>query len=365
MRLAPLVIAFSSIVLAGSPAWAQSLEDMAGQMVMMGFNGDSQSDAGVRAVRDQIARGEIGGVMYLRTNVASLSRVRAINGSLNAARPWLPPFIALDQEGGQIERLTSAVGFTEIPSAEAVAGRSVEEAQAVYEGLAGDLARQGFNVNFGPVVDINLNPANPIIARYERAFGDEPDAVTEMATAFIEGHRGAGVATALKHFPGHGSSRGDTHDGFVDVTGIWDPLELEPYRNLIGRGLADMVMVAHLFNGEIQTGDALQLPATLSHEWITGVLRGELGYEGVVISDDLEMGAIRSRFDLNETIERSVRAGNDILLFSNTAEYDPQLGSEIHAILVAEAEADPEFARLVEASYQRIIALKRRVGIVP
>lgn len=365
MRLATLVIVSLSIAFTGLPAQAQSIEDMAGQMVLMGFNGDSQSDAGVRAVRDQIARGEIGGVMYLRTNVASLPRVRAINGSLNTARPWLPPFIALDQEGGQIERLTSAVGFAEIPSAEDVAAGGVEHAEAIYTALASDLARQGFNLNFGPVVDLNLNPANPIIARYERAFGDDPDAVTDLAAAFIEGHHSAGVATALKHFPGHGSSEDDTHDGFVDVTDVWDPVELEPYRNLIGRGLVDMVMVAHLFNGEIQSGDALQLPATLSHEWITGVLRGQLGYGGVVISDDLEMGAIRSRFGLSETISRSVRAGNDILLFSNTAEYDPELGAEIHSILVAEAEADPDFARLVEASYQRIMSLKRRMGIVP
>ncbi|WP_158541643.1 glycoside hydrolase family 3 protein [Pelagibacterium lacus] len=353
------------LIIAPGGLHAQSIEDMAGQMIMLGFNGDAVTDAGVRAVREQIGRGEIGGVMYLRTNVASLPAIRSINGALVAARPWLPPFIALDQEGGQIERLTRAVGFAEIPSAAAVARQGPEAARAIYAELGRNLAREGFNVNFGPVVDLDLNPANPIIARYERAYGSDAETVTAFARAFIEGHHAAGMGTALKHFPGHGSSTGDTHDGFVDVTEVWQESELDPYRALIGAGLADMIMVAHLFNAEWQDGDALQLPASLSPHWIAGVLRGELGFEGVVISDDLEMGAIRSRFDLEETVVRAVAAGNDILLFSNTVAYDPELGTEIHAILVEKAGEDPRFASLIEASYGRIIALKRRLGIMP
>ncbi|SEA27057.1 beta-N-acetylhexosaminidase [Pelagibacterium halotolerans] len=332
---------------------------------MVGFSGDTADAAGVRAVREQIARGEIGGVMYLRTNVDSLAAVRGINRRLIAARPWLPPFIALDQEGGEIERLTAAVGFGEIPSARAVASDAPDRARAIYAGLADELARLGFNANFGPVVDLDLNPDNPIIARYQRAFGSDPDQVVALASAFVEAHRDAGIATALKHFPGHGSSAGDTHDGFVDVTGLWQPVELEPYRAMIDGGLADMVMVAHLFNGDVQGGDSRQLPASLSRTWIEGVLRDELGFTGVAISDDLEMGAIRSRFDLHDTVVRAVEAGMDILLFSNTAAYDPALGSEIHRVLVEEGRADPAFAARIAQSYGRIIALKRKIGIIP
>jgi len=344
---------------------AQDIGDMAGQMVMVGFSGASASDSGVRAVRDQVGRGEIGGVMFLRTNVESLRAVRAINGALVAARPWLPPFIALDQEGGEIERLTSAVGFAEIPSAQAIGGGTADEARVIYEGLAADLARLGFNLNFGPVVDLDLNPDNPIIGRYERAFGTDPDAVAALASAFVEAHHEARVATALKHFPGHGSSRDDTHAGFVDVTGLWQPVELEPYRTLIGADLADMVMIGHLYNADIEGGGADRLPASLSPAWIEGVLRGELGFEGVVITDDLEMGAIRSRFDLHDTVVRAVEAGVDILLFSNTTEYDPALGAEVHDILVAEARGNPDFAERIAQSYGRIIALKRDMGILP
>lgn len=338
---------------------------MAGQMVMVGFSGTSIDDPGVRAVREQVSRGEIGGVMFLRSNVESLAAVRAINQALIAARPWLPPLLALDQEGGQIERLTSAVGFAEIPSARAIANGTPDEALAIYGEMAADLARQGFNLNFGPVVDLDINPDNPIIARYQRSFGTDPDAVAALAAAFVEGHHAAGVATVLKHFPGHGSSRDDTHEGFVDVTGLWQPVELEPYRTLIDEGLADMVMVGHLYNANIEGGGADRLPASLSPVWIEGVLRDDLGFDGVVITDDLEMGAIRSRFGLHETVVRAVEAGVDILLFSNTADYDPALGSRVQGILVAEAEADPVFAERIAQSYERIMALKRDMDIVP
>lgn len=343
-------------------SFAQSIEDMAGQMIMVGFTGSSATGPGVRAVRAQIAKGQVGGVMYLRPNISSLAEVRAMNRAFRAASPWLPPFIAIDQEGGQIRRLTEAVGFDEIPSARAIGSGNTANALAVYGDLAERLAALGFNVNFGPVVDLDLNPDNPIIARYERSFGTNPVRVAQMAEAFVEGHRAAGVGTVLKHFPGHGSSTGDTHEGFVDVTEVWDSVELEPYRRMIAEGMADMVMVAHIFNADFADGSAVQLPASLSPEWINGVLRSELGFKGVVISDDMEMAAVRAHFDMRETIVRAVMAGNDILLFSNTVEQDPDLGSQIHAVLVEEARANPVFARRIEESYGRIVALKQRLS---
>src|SRR5690606_35642736 len=152
------------------------------------------------------------------------------------------PFIMLDQEGGQVQRLTPSVGFAGTPSARDVARGGIEAAEAVYADLARRLAREGFNVNFGPVVDLNLNPDNPVIARFGRAYGRDAASVTAFAAAFVAGHHAAGMGTALKHFPGHGSSLADSHHGFVDVTEVWSPAELEPYRTLIGEGLADMVM---------------------------------------------------------------------------------------------------------------------------
>ena len=345
------------------PALAQRLEHMAGQMIVVGFAGDSIDDRSVTRLREEIADGRLGGVMYLKTNVASLDAVRAMNAAFLAAAPaGLPPFLTLDQEGGSVERLTEAVGFREVPSAEAVAARHQPAgARTLYGSMARDIAALGFTVNFGPVVDLNTNPDNQVIARYGRAFSADAGKVTDYAAAFVAAHREAGLLTALKHFPGHGSSTADSHEGFVDISDSWAPAELEPYRALIAAGAADMVMVGHLYH-EDYSGSDLQLPASLSPQWITGVLREELGYDGVVISDDLEMGAIRDHYSLGETVVRAVRAGMDILLFSNTAEPRASLTDEIRTILLAEAEADPAFAARIEESYRRIVALKARIG---
>jgi len=352
-----------TVALAGClPAHAQSLEEMAGQMILVGFQGDSAGDASVEAVRDEIAAGEIGGVMYLRTNVASLDAVKEMNAAFRAASPDLPPFITLDQEGGSVERLTGEVGFSELPNAATIAAsNSPQAAEAIYADLAQRIAALGFNVNFGPVADLNLNPNNQIIARYGRAFSSDPGAVTAYDAAFIEAHRSAGLLTSLKHFPGHGSSTADSHEGFVDITGTWQQSELEPYRALIAAGYDEMVMVGHLYHADY-SGGVEGLPASLTPEWITGVLRNELGFRGVVISDDLEMGAIREHFSLEETVTSAVRAGMDILLFSNTSNPRASLADEIRAILVAEAEADPAFAARIEESYGRVVALKRRIN---
>lgn len=352
--LAPLVLG----ALLATPAMAQSLEQMAGQMIVVGFSGDSVDDKSVVALRAEIGAGLLGGVMYLKTNVASLRAVTAMNAAFRDASPGLPPFLTLDQEGGAVERLTSTVGFRETPSAATVAARNdPDDARAIYSDMARGIAKVGFTVNFGPVVDLNTNPANQVIAKFGRAYGKGADTVSAYAAAFIDAHREAGVLTAVKHFPGHGSSTADSHEGFVDITDSWQPEELEPYRALLQAGEVDFVMAGHLINRKYS-----ELPSSLAPEWIEGVLRGELGYQGVVISDDLEMGAIRDHYSLKETVLMGVRAGMDVLLFTNTAKPRASLADEVRAILVAEAEADPAFRARIEQSYGRIVALKERIG---
>ncbi|HHG90285.1 MAG TPA: glycoside hydrolase family 3, partial [Devosia sp.] len=162
--------------------------------------------------------------------------------------------------------------------------------------------------------------------------------------------------------PGHGSSRADSHKGFVDITRYWQPEELTPYRNLIAGGMADMVMRAHLYHEKFSGNSGKQLPASLSPNWITGVLRSQLGYSGVVISDDMEMGAIRQQFSLEESIVLAVRAGTDILLFANTARYRAGLAGEIVDVLVRTARDDPAFRARIEESYARIVALKSQLA---
>jgi beta-N-acetylhexosaminidase len=343
-----------------APASAATLEQMAGQMIVVGFQGDSADAASVTALRDDIAAGRLGGVMFLKVNVTSLANVAEMNRAFRAASPELPPLITLDQEGGAVERLTEDVGFTEIPRAVVVAAENTpDEAEALYARMAEGVAELGFTINFGPVVDIDRNPENQVIAKYGRAFGTDAETVTVYAEAFIRAHHQAGLVTALKHFPGHGSSTADSHEGFVDITETWDPVELEPYRALIAAGEADMVMIGHLYHADYAASPGE--PSSFSRRWIEDVLRGELGFDGVVISDDLEMGAIRDHFTLEETVVGAVEAGMDILLFSNTSDYRPGLGQEVLDILLAEAEADPAFAARIEQSYERIVALKQRI----
>lgn len=362
MRLKPLLAATLalSLVTAGA-ARAASLDEMAGQMIVVGFAGDSAKEKSVAALVDEIASGGVGGVMFLKTNVKSKAAVTAMNKAFAAAAPaGLPPLLTIDQEGGAVERLTSAVGFEEVAAARDVAAKlDAKSAEALYLTMAKGLRSWGFNVNFAPVVDLAVNPDNPVIVKYGRAFSKDPAIVADYANAVIEAHHAAGLVTSLKHFPGHGSSSADSHEGYVDITRTWSDTELEPYRQLIGRGYSDMVMVGHLIDTKI---DAEGLPASLSPAWITGKLRGELGFTGVVISDDLEMGAIREQFTLEQTVIKAVEAGEDILLFSNTAYRDPALADKVRAILVKQAEADPAFAKRIAESYARIVALKSRIG---
>jgi beta-N-acetylhexosaminidase len=342
-------------------AHAATLEQMAGQMIVVGFQGDDASDAAVKSLREDLAASRLGGVMLLKINVKSQGAVAEMNAAFRAASPDLLPFITLDQEGGAVERLTESVGFKEIPNAAAIAAaNSPEEAEAIYAQMATSIAELGFTVNFGPVADVNLDPDNQVIAKFGRAFSKDPAVVARYDAAFIKAHHAAGLLTALKHFPGHGSSTADSHEGFVDITQTWQPSELDPYRALIADDLVDMVMVGHLYHADYSDAGS-QTPSSLSPQWITGALRDDLGYQGVVISDDLEMGAIRDHFTLEQTVTQAVRAGTDVLLFSNTAKYRASLGQEILDILMAEAEADPAFAARIAKSYERIVTLKARI----
>lgn len=358
MRILAAIICLLSLIV---PVNAATLEQMAGQMIMVGFQGNAASNAQVKALQAHVANGRVGGLMYLRNNVQSLNEVKKMNAAFGAGAA-VPPFIALDQEGGYIERLTSKVGFKEIPAAADVAkNMSADAAKTLYGDLAGKLAALGFNMNFGPVVDVNINRSNPIIAKYKRAYSADPAVVSRYGASFVAGHRQSKVLTALKHFPGHGSSASDSHEGFVDVTKSWQAVELDPYRVLVANNMVDMVMVGHLFHSSFVTNASDQTPSSLSRNWIEGVLRHQLNFDGVVISDDMEMSAIRAHFGFEEAIVQAVTAGVDVLLFSNTARYRAGLPNEILAILVRRAEADPVFRARIEQSYNRIMALKSRL----
>ncbi len=241
-----------------------------------------------------------------------------------------PLLIAVDQEGGKVCRLKERDGFRATLSAAALAARGVAATSRHSEAMAAELVAMGINLNFAPVVDLNLNPDNPIIARYERSFGAEVAEVVAHAQAFIAAHHRHKVACCLKHFPGHGSAGADSHLGFVDVSTCWQPIELEPYRQLIAQGYSDGIMTAHLVNRQLDTSGR---PATLSPLVIDGLLRQELGFRGVIFSDDLQMRAISNGWSLTEAVQQAVLAGVDMLVIGNNLDpRDDALSTGIAAI---------------------------------
>jgi len=342
------------------------LRRMIGQMVLVGFVGDKVEDEGFQTLLQQAEGGKIGGVIYLRRNLRSLRAIANLNETLQSvSQP--PLFVAIDQEGGRIERLTDDIGFAEIPSAASVA-RSMKPAEAneLYGMMAGSLSAIGINLNLGPVVDLNVNPDNPIIGRLGRSFSEDEDTVSTYARSFIQAHRVHGVLTSLKHFPGHGSSVADTHNGTADVSQTWSEIELAPYQALIDSGDVDMIMSSHVVNRNIPGAD--DTPASLSTATLTGLLRKKMKFNGVVISDDLQMGAIIKTRSLDDTIRQAVLAGTNVLVFANDKHPDPTIPDRISGLLVKEARANPAMLARIQESYLRISRLKGTItvaGLVP
>jgi beta-N-acetylhexosaminidase len=341
------------------------LDIMIGQMIMVGFGGSNEREPGVVAVRDQLAKGIIGGVVLYPENIGSPQQLRNLIAVLRHARSNPVPFVAVDQEGGHVQRLTRRNGYSYFPSAQSV-GRnpsfaSLESAVRLYATMAEQLAKAGFNLNFGPVVDLNLNPANPVIGSRDRSFGADPTIVTMLARAFITAHRNANIVTVAKHFPGHGSSRVDSHKALADVSETWREIELEPYRTLAHDGLLDAVMIGHLYHPRFS--DGAKLPASLSGRAVKALrAKGYIGFHGVVVSDDMEMGAVRDDYSLEERVIKAINAGTDLLVFSNVNSGDPELGVKIHTI-IAEAVREGRIARArIEKAYGKIRLLKRRLA---
>jgi beta-N-acetylhexosaminidase len=342
---------------------ADGLDRMIGQTIMVGFSGQSEHDPGVKAVRDQLAKGLIGGVVLYPENISSQRQLRLLTAYLANANSTLAPFIAVDQEGGRVQRLDRRTGHTHYPSAQKM-GRDAtltpEEARRIYGDMAKELAGAGINLNFGPVVDLSLNPWNAVIARRKRSYGPDASTVTSLARSFIAAHREANVATVAKHFPGHGSSWSDSHKSLPDISRSWQESELEPYAALSHDGLLDMVMVGHLYHPRFSDGE--KLPSSLSANAIKALRAdGYIGYRAVVVSDDMEMGAVRDHYSLEDRVIRALNAGVDLLVFSNVKSRDTDLGVKLHDT-IAQAVRDGSIPRArIEAAYERIAALKRRL----
>jgi len=346
----------------------KELKERIGQMIIVGFRGTSVSENS--AIVKAVQKLKLGGVVLFDYDIPSKSfprnilnpeQTKKLISDLQNFSP-IPLFIAIDAEGGKVNRLKENYGFLKIPS-HVELGKINDPNFTKKEALK--LSRQlkelGFNVNFAPVVDLNINPQNPIIGKLGRSFSSDPEIVFSHAKAFIEASIENGIIPIVKHFPGHGSSFSDSHLELVDVTDTWREEELIPYKKLKNENLLFGVMVGHILNQNVDK----DYPATLSPKFLQNLLKEEINFEGVIISDDLQMGAIKKHFSLEEAIIKAINAGCDLVLFSNNVdEYDEALPYKVHKIIFEAVKAGKLSKERIFQAYEKIINLKKEFGIL-
>ncbi len=344
----------------GKPA---SLDQMIGQMLITGFRGMTVQDAR-EAVRDIRYYGVGGLILFdrdveLKTsrNISDARQLSALTRGLQG-HSRIPLFIAADQEGGQVANLKPAKGFYRSESPQDLGTRDdLAFTARATKRLVSDLKGVGVNLNLAPVLDLNTNPDNPIIGKLRRSFSDDPAIVSRHATAFVAEHRKEGVLTATKHFPGHGSSDQDSHQDLPDITQSWSPDELIPFKTLVDSGYADIIMSAHLMHRGLDSS----YPASLSQRTLTGLLRGRLGFKGVIVSDDIGMKAITKHYGEATAIALAINAGTDMLIVgNNTGKYDRNLTPRVFATIQHLVRRGIIPRSRIESAYRRIMELKRR-----
>ena len=313
-----LLFSFSFNLFAKEAYSKQEIERMISKMVILGFNGENinQNDEIYKNIKSGL-----GGVILFDKdpndkskvkNVRNKEQLRKLTSQLQSISNQ-KLLISIDQEGGIVQRLKKEDGFVDTLKASEIAKKGNNFAKQSYSAMAKDLRYSGINVDFAPVVDLAINKDNKVIVAKGRSFGESSNEVITYASIFVDELKKEKVISVLKHFPGHGSSLADSHLGFVDITNTWNQKELEPYKYFIKNNKVDMIMTAHVYNKNLDK----TYPATLSREINTNLLRYKLGFEGVLISDDLQMSAISKHYDLKQTLTLAINSGVNMLLFAN------------------------------------------------
>lgn len=335
------------------------LERKIAQMLLFGFRGEVSDSSSI--VYDIRERG-IGGVIIFDGNVTPtgdgdnpVKRIKEMCTTLQSSAPE-KLIIAIDQEGGRVNRLKAKYGFTPSVTAEYLGKLNSEDSSRYYYGkMANQLKELGINLNFGPDTDVNINPECPIIGAKGRSYSASPAIVNKHARFFIEEHHKHGIKTSIKHFPGHGSSLADSHLGFTDVSNTWKSKELIPFKYFIQNSLCDMVMVSHTFNSKFDK----EYPASLSRLTIDSLLRKKLGYDGIVITDDMNMKAITSNYSFAEAMELTINAGVDMIIINSnvTSEGESTVKQAIDTIVSLVRDGKISSQRIDEA-YNRVVRFK-------
>jgi len=349
MRILFFLLCFSHL-LSSQPTLQQKIA----QMVMVSFTGTTVPDS----IKVDVQQRGLGGIILFANNIVNQNQIASLTSQLSSLR-FSNLLLAVDQEGGKVARLGVSNGYLSTPTALHLGSRlnSEDSTRATAALMAGWLNQAGFNVNFAPVADVNVNPLSPAIGKLERSFSSNPDTVSHHVSWFIDEFHKRKIITTLKHFPGHGSAAVDSHLGFTDVTNTWTSKELEPFQSTIDSGKADIVMAGHLFNAKIDS----QYPASLSYKTITTLLRDSLHFHGVVISDELFMKAIVENFMFDDALELCVKSGTDILLFNRSIYNNQSLTAYVVDVIAKKVQAGKIPSAMIDSAYERIQQLKQRI----
>jgi beta-N-acetylhexosaminidase len=347
-----------SLVTAGSrsgrPSPSAEFKTIAGEMLVAGFAGSKPNSRSAQALARQIRAGEVGGVIFVKENVGDLDDLLAMTQLFRSQSPR-KIILAIDHEGGAVQRLVEKHGCQRLPSAQEVAEHfSVEEARKLYADASSSVARFGFNLNLAPVVDLE-NPDNPAIGRFGRCFSKDPLKVAAYARAFVEGFAARGIHCALKHFPGQGGALTDSHKVLPDLSTEWSASDLYPFGHLIGAGGVSAVMSGFSLCRNLSADG---LPAVLSPDIVTSLLRQKLEFRGVAITDDLDMGAVGFGKERRWVALQALSAGNDLLIIRNREHPDHDLPGSL-ASWMEEAVAEGGLSRqALDEAVQRILAFR-------
>ena len=353
-----LMILWAFVIASGcnSQSIKPTLDEKIAKMLIVGVDGTSLNVDGRTAhdVRDL----KVGGVILFERNILpvnsknnSIETLAKLSADLQNLRDD-KLIISIDQEGGTVNRLKAKYGFPEFKSAKYLGDLDKIDSTKYYADLTASwLHKLNINTNFAPCVDLIVNENCPVIAKINRSFSKDEWKVVEHSSQVIESHSNKDIYTAIKHFPGHGSSMVDSHLGFTDVSDTWIEKELTPFREIIKKGNASMIMVAHLFNKQFDD----KYPASLSSKTINGVLRGELGWDGVVVTDDMLMKAIADNYEYELSVELAINAGCDLFIYSANIPKTNESASVVFIITVKKLIADGKITeQRIDESYDRI-----------
>jgi beta-N-acetylhexosaminidase len=345
---------------------SKTLDQLVGQLIIAGFRSDKVSNnsnivryikeynlSGVILYDQDIEKNKLGS-----RNIKSLAQLKMLTDNLQSISDN-PLFISIDQEGGNVNRLNSSYGFPEFPSWQHIGFLDNDLITKQFaESMSETMTSTGINLNFAPVLDLDYGEKT-YIGKLERAFSGDPKLVIEHSKIFIDTMKNDNIISCGKHFPGQGSAKGDTHNGFIDISESWSVADLLPYTELIESHHLDMIMLSHVFNNKFDP----EFPASLSHETITNSLRNDLNFKGVIICDDPSMRAISDNYDFEDMFVLMINSGIDLLCLGNNLNYDPDFIPKAVRAIRSAIEKNRISTERINESIDRIVLLKKKYNL--